>query len=361
MDKKITSFLVTEFKIAKWNIAPIDLLLFVATLVFGILLRLSVVSYNPIGFPVFLAYEAYMKPIGMVFDFLLAVLCGFFVFQLTKKKIRAYLAYTIVFLLPVVCAQSAMWGMGDSIYVFFALLALYLLDLGKGNAALVCYGLSLFLNRYAFFLLPIFVVAYLQKKNKLVFWLVPLCCAWFRSGLVHKEGLLSFPVFEMERLFSRLRPDVLLSYNWPNLYQMIGPDKFVSEYGMVGKYIAFSLMAVFVVYVYQTKKDVVEHLLPLSCFACMLFPFLMPQMDERAGLLADVLVVVLALKHAELFYVAVIQVILSYVAYSAYFRSESVLSLSLVAVVALVLILIMAAFAFFDQKIEIHLVKTKEK
>lgn len=355
MDKKFTSFLTKELQIGKVCLAPIDILLFAATAVFGIMLRLSVVSYAPIGFPAFLRLAGVMKPISMVFDFLLSIVGGLFVFRLTKEKLKGYLAYTLLFLLPVVCAQSAMWGMGDSIYVFFAVLALFLLYLGKGNAALVAYGISLFLNRYAFFLLPVFALAYLQKKNRLYFWLFPFCGAWFRCGFLHKQGLLSIPVFEMERLFQRLRPEVLLSYNWPNLYQIMGPDKFVMEYGMVAKGIAVALMAVFVVYAYQAKKDVIANLLPLCVFSCMLFPFVMPQMDERAGFLADVLVVIFAMQYMELFYVAVFQVIISYIAYSAYFREESVLPLGFVALASLGLVLLMAAFAFGGRKISIRL------
>lgn len=353
MDKKFTTFLITELKIGKWQIAPIDILLLLAAPAFALMLRISVISYYPIGFPVFIKMADVMKPVSMVFDLALAIVSGLFVKKLTGAKLKGYLAYAIVLLLPVTSAQSAMWGMGDSVYVFFAVLALFLLYSGKGNAAIAMYGLSLFCNRYAFFLLPVFAVSYLQKKNKIVFWLFPLCGAWFRSGLVHKQGLLSLPIFEMDRLFQRLRPEVLMSYSWPNLYQMIGPDKFVVEYGMAAKYIAIALMAVFVVYVYQSKKDVVEKLLPLSVFACMLFPFIMPQMDERAGFLADVLVVIMVMRYMKLYYVAIIQVIISYIAYSAYFRGESVLPLSMVAVAALALTLIMAAFAFLDKTLRI--------
>ena len=53
----------------------------------------------------------------------------------------------------------------NSVCLSFAVLSLYLLMKGKGNASLVSYGISLFLSRYAFFLLPVYAIAFMQKKK----------------------------------------------------------------------------------------------------------------------------------------------------------------------------------------------------
>ena len=353
MDRKITDFIVREFKIGKWMLAPIDLLLLLFAPVFGVMLRLSVQSYY--ACPETKGYVMVVDGLKIAtgcFDILLAVVAAMFVFELTGHKIKAFLAYAIIILLPVLAAGSAMWGMGDSIFVFFAVLSLYLLVAGKGNRAVICYGVALFLSRYAFFLLPVFAIAFLQKKTKLIAYLVPLCGAWFRNGMVSGDGKLSFPVFEAERILSLMRGENLISYHWPNIYQIIGPDKFVTEYSLVAKSIAAVVMLAVVVLAVQKGEETKQaHWVSLSLLLAMVFPFFMPQMDERCGLLPDVLAVIFVMKYVDMYYVAVIHILISYIAYSAYFRGESVIPLSYVAFVLLFLIVVMVRFVVSKKKL----------
>lgn len=354
MDKKITDFIVTELKIGKWCLAPIDLLLLIFAAVFGAMARNCVISYTCMEASAYLRLSDGLKIATACFDVLLAIVSGLYVFELTSHKLKAFLAYALTIMLPVLSAGSAMWGMGDSIFVFFAVLSLYLLTIGKGNAAVICYGVSLFLSRYAFFLLPIFAIAFMQKKTKLVSYLAPLCGAWFRNGIVAGGGKLSFPIFEAERFLSLTRGENLLSYNWPNFFQIVGPDKFVTEYAVVFKSLAAVVMLTVVVLVLQKKEEIVsERLLSLSLLLAMVFPFIMPQMDERCGLLADILAVIFVMKYMDMYYVAVIHVIVSYIAYSAYFRGEPVISLCYVAFVMLFLIVVMLRFIMGGKKLSI--------
>lgn len=358
MDKKITDFIVTELKIGKWKLAPIDFLLVVFAAVFGILTRAEVVSYTCMETSSYLQMSDGLKAVTTCFDFLLAIVSGLYVFELTAHRIKAFLAYAIVLMLPVLSAGSAMWGMGDSIFVFFAVLSLMLLSKGKGNAAVVCYGVSLFLSRYAFFLLPVFAIAFMQKKTKLAAYLVPFCGAWFRNGIVANDGKLSFPVFEAERLLSLTRGENLLSYNWPNFFQIIGPDKFVEEYSLVFKTMAAAVMLVVVILALREKEEYdSEKIISVSLLLSMLFPFFMPQMDERCGLLADILAVIFVMKYMDMYYVAVVQVIISYMAYSAYFRGEPVIPLCYVAYVMLFLIVVMLRFVINGKKLFIGFIQ----
>ncbi|MBQ8527176.1 MAG: hypothetical protein IJ429_01765 [Lachnospiraceae bacterium] len=361
MDKKLTDFIVTEFKIGKWRLAPIDLLLLVFAAVFGAMARSCVISYTCMEAKQYLELCDGLKIATACFDVLLAIVSGLYVFEMTSRKIKAFLAYAIVIMLPVLSAGSAMWGMGDSIFVFFAVLSLLLLAKGKGNTAVICYGLSLFLSRYAFFLLPVFAIAYMQKKTKLVSYLVPLCGTWFRNGIMSNDGPLSFPVYEAERVLSLTRGKNLLSYNWPNFFQIIGPDKFVVEYGTVFKSLAAVIMFAVVILVLQKEEELVkEKMLSLSLLLAMLIPFVMPQMDERCGLLADILAVIFVMKYTDMYYVAIVHVILSYIAYSAYFRGEPVIPLCYVAFVMLLLIVIMIRFVMNGKRLSICF-KEKEK
>lgn len=341
MDKKITDFLVKELKIGKWMLAPIDLLLFVAAAVFSVMIRISVADYTAIELPAFVKYGNMLGIVTGITDLLLAVLGALIVYDLTGRKIRAFLTYAILLLLPVLCASCAMWGMGDSIYMFFAVLSLYLLMKGKGNASLVSYGISLFLSRYAFFLLPIYAIAFMQKKNKLLYFIFPLCGVWFRNGIVHQSGYLPVPSFEMERLFVKLRGESLLSQNWPNIFQMIGTDKFIQEYSLVAKVAAASLMLLVIMLVLVRSREMSgEAIWYVGLVLSVLIPYIMPQMDERAGLLSCVLYLFFVMKHPDLYYLAIVQVIITYISFSAYFRGESVIPLSAVALAELFVLLL---------------------
>lgn len=341
MDKKITDFLIKEIKIGKWMLAPIDLLLFVAAAVFSVMIRISVADYTAIELPAFVKYGNMLGIVTGITDLLLAVLGALIVYDLTGRKIRAFLAYAILLLLPVLCASCAMWGMGDSIYMFFAVLSLYLLMKGKGNASLVSYGISLFLSRYAFFLLPIYAIAFMQKKNKLFYFIFPLCGVWFRNGIVHQSGYLPIPSFEMERLFVKLRGESLLSQNWPNIFQMIGTDKFIQEYSMVAKVAAAALMLLVIMLVLLQNREMSgESIWYVGLVLSVLIPYVMPQMDERAGLLSCVLYLLFVMKHPDLYYLAIVQVIITYISFSAYFRGESVIPLSAVALAELFVLLL---------------------
>lgn len=341
MDKKITDFLVKEIKIGKWMLAPIDLLLFVAAAVFSVMIRISVVDYTAIELPAFVKYGNMLSFVTGITDLLLAVLGSLIIYDLTERKIRAFLTYAILMMLPVLCASCAMWGMGDSIYIFFAVLSLYLLMKGKGNASLVSYGISLFLSRYAFFLLPVYAIAFMQKKNKLMYFIFPFCGVWFRNGIVHQSGYLPVPSFEMERMFVKLRGESLLSQNWPNIFQMIGTDKFIQEYSLVAKVAAASLMLLVIMLVLlRSWKMSGEGIWYVGLVLSILIPYVMPQMDERAGLLSCVLYLLFAMKHPDLYYLAIVQVIITYISFSAYFRGESVIPLSAVALAELFVLLL---------------------
>ena len=322
-------------------LAPIDLLLFVAAAVFSVMIRISVADYTAIELPAFVKYGNMLGIVTGITDLLLAVLGALIVYDLTGRKIRAFLAYAILLLLPVLCASCAMWGMGDSIYMFFAVLSLYLLMKGKGNASLVSYGISLFLSRYAFFLLPIYAIAFMQKKNKLLYFIFPLCGVWFRNGIVHQSGYLPVPSFEMERLFVKLRGESLLSQNWPNIFQMIGTDKFIQEYSMVAKVAAAALMLLVIMLVLLQNREMSgESIWYVGLVLSVLIPYVMPQMDERAGLLSCVLYLLFVMKHPDLYYLAIVQVIITYISFSAYFRGESVIPLSAVALAELFVLLL---------------------
>ncbi len=229
MDEKLTGFLTTEYRMGKGKIAPIDLLLLVATLVFGLLLRSKVWMIGGVieSEIVILGDMApVMKGVSIGLDVLLAILSGYFVFLLSKSKVRGFVTYAIVFLLPPVVMASAMWGTGDGAYLSAVLISLIALWKDKKKTAVVSFILAALLHPYALFLLPLFL-AYGAKygfgNNKVL--------SLFSLGLAPLAGVISFLLRQSaspylfgraEFLISCVLPEKLLSYHFPNFYHMVG-------------------------------------------------------------------------------------------------------------------------------------------
>ena len=79
----------------------------------------------------------------------------------------------------------------------------------------------------------------------------------------------------------KLRGESLLSQNWPNIFQMIGTDKFIQEYSLVAKVAAASLMLLVIMLVLlRSWKMSGEGIWYVGLVLSILIPYVMPQMDS---------------------------------------------------------------------------------
>ena len=77
-----------------------------------------------------------------------------------EPYVAAITAFTVIWISPVVLFNSSMWAQCDSIYTFFALLAVYLLYKEKNIPAFVFLGIALSFKLQAIFVLPFFLFIY---------------------------------------------------------------------------------------------------------------------------------------------------------------------------------------------------------
>ncbi|MBD5545424.1 MAG: hypothetical protein HDR01_14585 [Lachnospiraceae bacterium] len=342
MDKAIREFLVKEIRFKKYSLAPLDILLLIGTAIAGACLRESVVSYVPqeVEEAIGLAMINQLKLFSMVFDVFLAVLMLDLVTGITGNKIKGFLAYGVMLLFPVLAASSAMWGMGDEAYVFFALLSISYTLKGKGNMGLCSLGISILLNANGLFLLPVFLGLYLRKEVKAAAFLAPAFGLAANRLIVTKMLPFRLPFIQADALLAESRGEAVLSYHYPNIYQIFGVDKFVTEYSQAAVCFVICLGVMIGVLIALSKKDLTkERVLLLFVLSAMVIPYFAPFMNERSGMIADVAAVLLGFAVLRKFYVPLVQVIISYVAYSAYFRGESVMPMALPAAVSLLLIM----------------------
>lgn len=335
MEQKFTSWLVKEHH--KTKLAPIDYLLIFGALVAGILLRVKVWNAPFENAPYQNTVFA-MKLVSVVFDVLVAVIVGVLVHQMTRHKIKALLAYAICLMLPVMAAGSAMWGMCDSVYLFFVLLSIYLLiaDERFFVLSLVFYGMSVFFHLNALFLFPVYIWVFWKRKavSNVVLAFVSPVIGVIMHVLMDQGASSAFIMFREEGKLAAARESVLLSYHFPNLFQLIGVDAYVHEYGTGFRYIVIGAVMIVTVVGIKTIKELSKQKIILLCLVLSIaIPWFLPFMDERAGLLAAVFSLIYGFVKLSQFYIPIIQITITYLAYAAYFRGESFLPMSAIAIV----------------------------
>lgn len=275
-------------------------------------LRSPIGDYN-VPYQFFIALMTYIKIkplylfkiLSCIFDFLLAIYSGKFVYYISSERTGAsrsfkdaisnltfVLPYGVVLLLPTVVFNSALWGQCDAIYTFFLVLSLFLIYRKRYFFSFVFLGCAFAFKLQTVFILPFFFYLYFREKNFSIFFLLFL-------PLV--DILLSIPSLCAGLRFSKLI-DIYInqtdSYhyvylNYPSFWAMIGDNydylKFVA--------IIITLMILFVGLVYVIKKKVdlksSDNFLSLACWSvwtCVLF---LPSMHERYAYLAEILVVIL--------------------------------------------------------------------
>ena len=245
------------------------------------------------------------KILSCIFDFLLAVYSGKFVYYISSERAgttRSFkdaisnmtfvLPYGVVLLLPTVVLNSALWAQCDAIYTFFIVISLFLIYQKKYFFSFVFLGCAFAFKLQAVFILPFFFYLYFREKNFSVLFLLFL-------PLV--DILLAIPSLCMGLRFSTLI-DIYInqtgSYhyvylNYPSFWAMIG-DNYDYLKPMA---IIITLVMLFVGLVYIVRKKVnlksIDNFLSVACWSvwtCVLF---LPSMHERYAYLVEILIVIL--------------------------------------------------------------------
>lgn len=275
-------------------------------------LRSPIGDYN-VPYQFFIALMTYIKIkplylfkiLSCIFDFLLAIYSGKFVYYISSERTGAsrsfkdaisnmtfVLPYGVVLLLPTVVFNSALWGQCDAIYTFFLVLSLFLIYRKSYFFSFVFLGCAFAFKLQTVFILPFFFYLYFREKNFSIFFLLFL-------PLV--DILLSIPSLCMGLRFSKL-VDVYINQsdayhyvymNYPSFWAMIGDNyDYLKPVAII-----ITLMILFVGLLYIVRKKVdlksADNFLSVavwSVWTCVLF---LPSMHERYAYLAEILIVIL--------------------------------------------------------------------
>ena len=285
-------------------------------------------------------YDLFLiKTVSVFFDMLLA----FFVMKLvslrTGRTQLHILAFILTLAVPTVILNSSMWGQCDSIYTSFALGSLYFALRGRSKMAYALIAVALSFKLQAAFLMPIFAVFVFTKKIRLqdcyVFFIVyfAMLLPAFLAGMPIADLLLVY--------FRQSDSYFFLNLNAVNIWRFVDNVDF-GHFRVVGLFTAGTAVLSLLYYTYVNRERLVNYVdfIRLAFLFTVIMPFLLPQMHDRFFYMPDVLSLTVFLFDKRRWYVPVVTVFCSYLAYAYYLMQWTVLFDFRIAAIALLVVIL---------------------
>lgn len=275
-----------------------------------------------------------MKMVSVFFDFVAAIAVGFIVYEMTDKKQSGYMAYAVMLFVPTIVANGAMWAQCDIIFTSFVMLSLLFMLKDKPRVSLIFYGIAFAFKLQTLFIAPLYVLLWVKKKMKiqhflwlLIMYFIGIIPSWIAGKNLWE--LLTVYLFQANGEMDIYK----LSHKFPNVYQIIGTDSFLREYADAGIYFTLAVLMVLMYYIAQKNFTFTKDLIiRMGMFFVMVVVFFLPHMHERYGILADVLSVIVAFSNPRKFYVPLIAIGCSFAGYTMYLAQQTVIPLSVYAI-----------------------------
>lgn len=275
-----------------------------------------------------------MKMVSVFFDFVAAIAVGFIVYEMTDKKQSGYMAYAVMLFVPTIVANGAMWAQCDIIFTSFVMLSLLFMLKDKPRVSLIFYGIAFAFKLQTLFIAPLYVLLWIKKKMKIqhflwlpIMYFIGIIPSWIAGKNLWE--LLTVYLFQANGEMDIYK----LSHKFPNVYQIIGTDSFLREYADAGIYFTLAVLMVLMYYIARKNFTFTKDLIiRMGMFFVMVVVFFLPHMHERYGILADVLSVIVAFSNPRKFYVPLIAIGCSFAGYTMYLAQQTVIPLSVYAI-----------------------------
>jgi len=285
--------------------------------------------------------ELYLiKVVSVIFDFFLA----YFVMKIVSLKTTSAnmkaLAFLATFAIPTVILNGSMWGQCDSIYATFAIGSFYFGLRGRSKMSYAFMALAFSFKLQAVFLLPMISVFIFMNRLRLrdcyVFFVVYIATLMpaIIAGMPIADALLAYVV--QANFYN------MLNLNIVNMWRFFEHVPY-ENFRLAGIYFAGFAVLSLMYFTYVNRKRLIKTVdyVRLAYLFAVIMPFLLPKMHDRYYFIADVLAVVVFFYDKRRWYVPVVTIACSFIAYAFFLMfGVELLDYRLAAFVLLVVIII---------------------
>lgn len=280
-----------------------------------------------------------IKAVSCLFDILLGYAAMLITRKLTDSKSISLLAFILTTAIPTVILNGSMWGQCDSIYGFFCLMTLYYALCKKGAKAMIMFSLAFAFKLQAMFLIPALIICLFIgniKLRHLIFFPIVNLLAVLLTVVCGRN------LFEVLTIYFRQTQNYpSLDMNAPTIFRFVFNVNF-DWFNMLGIMLGgFGVLCL--LYFAFIKRDRIDNRALVTFFylSAIAVPYFLPRMHERYFFVADVLSFVLFLAARKLWYVPLINIFASFVAYAYYlFYGVTIINYVYVAFALLVIIIL---------------------
>lgn len=268
-----------------------------------------------------------IKTLSLIFEVVIAAAAAW---MIGKSAPRAYgrselfLIFAVMLAVPTLLINGSLWGQVDSLYAAFVLLSLFGLVQKRPLAAAILYGVALSFKIQAIFFLPVFLGYLLRDIRRFAYvsivpavYVISIIPAWLAGAPL--PYLLTVYLRQADQYSS-------LSLNSPSVFAFTQglqisplPQDLLSWAGIAvagtyAWYIAYRIMRL-------PLADAASWLY-FTLLSVVAIPYFLPHMHERYFYLADMFSVIYAFYVPGQWYIPILVVLSSFIAYSAFLSQE---------------------------------------
>lgn len=245
--------------------------------------------------------------------------CAYFVYKIVAlkyptKSFPVFAVFAFLFA-PTVVLNSAFWGQADVLFTAPLIACLYFLMVRRPNLAFIAFGVSLAFKLQAIFLLPLLLGLLLRGQVK---WYHFLWAPFVLFVAIIPAWIAGRPLLDLILVYAgQVKQYQLLQMSAPTVYSWM-PDRGLTQrfFTLTGVMFTAVIGLVFAFLIYRSEaKLTVPLLLKLALVSVLFVPFFLPKMHDRYFYPADVIAIMYAFYFPQYFFVPVIIVLASFLAY----------------------------------------------
>ena len=256
------------------------------------------------------------------FDFMAAIVGALTVYELTKSKKKSIITYAVFMLSPIFIVNSTLWAQCDMLPMFWVMLCTYFIIKDRPCLGMFFFGVAFAFKLQPLWLLPMFVILWLNKKVKIQHFLwLPVN---YFIGII-PAWLAGKPLWECLNVYLSQTTEEMwaLVLKYCNIYYWIGTDKFIEEYHTAGIWLTLGVFMIVLYYMGRKKLKITkEFVLLLGAFFGLLAPFFLPHMHERYSFFAEVFLLLYVIVKPSKFYLFVLQSLVAFMGYSVFLAQD---------------------------------------